>query len=69
MSKKHFIALAKQRAFGANAGRMSFSTEEINALADFCQQQNSNFNRQRWIAYINGECGKNGGAVKAQKAA
>lgn len=30
-------------------------------LADFCKSQNGNFNRARWIAYINGECGPNGG--------
>ena len=34
------------------------------ALADFCQAQNSNFKRDRWIDYINGECGPNGGKVK-----
>jgi hypothetical protein len=63
MSKKHFIALADAirehnarclNAFGVNSGRMSFSSEEIRALADFCQSQNSQ-------AYVNGACGPNGG--------
>lgn len=33
-------------------------------LADFCKSQNGAFKRDRWIAYINGECGPNGGEVK-----
>ena len=71
MSKKTFIALADairqhnnraHDAFGVNAGRMSFSPEEIRTLADFCQAQNGNFNRDRWLRYIAGECGPNGGS-------
>jgi hypothetical protein len=73
MSKKDFIALAdaikdhnaaKLRAFGVNAGRMSFSTEELETLADFCKQQHSTFKRDHWLGYIAGENGKNGGAIK-----
>jgi len=69
MSKKHFIALAdairehNQHTIG------QFSVMQINALADFCQSQNPHFMRERWLSYIAGECGKNGGAVKKQKAA
>jgi len=68
----HFIALAdtikehnriKRRVFGVNAERMCFNTEQIDALADFCQAQNSNFNRERWLGYIAGAYGKNGGKV------
>lgn len=33
-------------------------------LADFCKAQNGCFDRQRWLSYIAGECGPNGGAVK-----
>lgn len=33
-------------------------------LADFCNAQNPNFNRQRWLEYIAGECGPNGGNIK-----
>jgi hypothetical protein len=35
-------------------------------LADFCQSQNPRFMRDRWLAYIAGECGKNGGTVKGR---
>jgi hypothetical protein len=34
------------------------------ALADFCQSQNPRFMRDRWLGYIAGENGKNGGTVK-----
>jgi hypothetical protein len=71
MTKKNFIALAdaikahndaKRGVFGAqNAERMCFNAEQQDALADFCQSQNSNFNRERWLGYIAGTNGKNGG--------
>ncbi|MCP4899768.1 MAG: hypothetical protein GY906_22610 [bacterium] len=35
----------------------------LHELADFCASQNSRFDRERWLAYINGECGPNGGKV------
>ena len=31
------------------------------ALASFCQQSNPRFLRQRWLDYIAGQCGPNGG--------
>ena len=34
-------------------------------LADFCAAQNPAFNRERWLAYIAGDCGSNGGKRKA----
>lgn len=33
-------------------------------LADFCRSQNGRFDRERWLGYINGECGPNGGTVR-----
>ena len=64
MSKRHFIALANTiREFNTNPSRDDmFSQENIEALADFCKSQNSNFNRERWLSYIAGECGPNGGS-------
>lgn len=69
MSKKDFIALADQiRSENAVAARIgaqpTFSREAITVLADFCKSQNYNFMRGRWLDYIDGKCGKNGGAVK-----
>jgi hypothetical protein len=71
MSKKHFIALAdtiKEHNRLSNAGLpyVAFSNSQIEALADFCQQQNSDFKKDRWLAYIAGECGQNGGAIKRE---
>lgn len=70
MTKKHFIALAdairvhnasKRDVWGKNAERMCFNDEQLGALADFCQSQDPNFNRERWLGYIAGTNGKNGG--------
>ena len=66
MTKKHFIALADSMVafFETNAGaEMDAMTRNvlINALADFCQSQNSNFNREPWLGYVAGTNGKNGG--------
>jgi hypothetical protein len=63
MSKKHFIALA-DKIRQAKCTDHPFNDCQIALLADFCQSQNANFNRSRWIDYINGECGPNGGKVK-----
>lgn len=57
MTKKHFIALANairenNRNDGAGTLRGIFNDEQLNVLADFCQSQNPNFNRERWLAYI-----------------
>lgn len=76
MSKQDFIALAdaikvhnaiKRDVWGKNAERMCFNVEQIEALADFCREQNPNFMRERWLDYIAGKCGKNGGAIKPPK--
>ena len=69
MTKKHFIALADAiRSFGIAGGERdhsnSFGQDQISALACFCSEQNERFNRELWIRYINGECGKNGGSIK-----
>jgi hypothetical protein len=73
MTKKHFIALAKIiRAHNQAADFLpseeghidKFTIQHIETLANFCAAQNPNFNRARWLAYIDGECGPNGEAIK-----
>ncbi len=78
MSKKHFIALAdslkeaEEDIQAAIADRPQEvrdwakwqSTIIRNRLADYCASQNYRFMRGRWLAYIDGECGPNGGKVK-----
>ena len=63
MTKKHFIALADKIRTYSEWG-VGFSESEIEVLAEFCQEQNPRFNRDRWIDYVHGRCGKNGGKVK-----
>jgi len=67
MTKKHFIALAdtiighNEDAKACHAPNSVFKGSQLTALADFCQAQNPQFNRERWLSYIAGECGPNGG--------
>ncbi len=45
-----------------------FSDEQLKGLGDFCRSQNGQFKRERWLAYINGDCGPNGGKIKHEEA-
>ncbi len=66
MTKRHFIALADAiKTVQADTCATPFTEFQIQSLADFCQSQNSNFNRERWLDYIAGNCGPNGGSRKA----
>ncbi len=53
------------REWAEQTGHNPFKDEHIQFLADFCETQNPRFNRSRWLSYIAGECGKNGGKLKA----
>lgn len=57
MTKQHFIALADK----IRANPEAFSKEAIEKLADFCKAQNPRFNRNRWLGYLHGTNGPNGG--------
>jgi len=66
MTKKHFIALAdaikgENQSDQLTGTSLAFKERTLLALADFCESQNPNFNRERWLSYIAGECGPNGG--------
>lgn len=77
MSKKHFIELADclkalRPEFAtsttaesriAQASHMSQWLSTVEELAKFCARHNSSFNRERWLDYIAGNCGPNGGKV------
>ena len=68
MTKKHFIALAdtiKDFQYCAERGDATpFTETQIALLAGFCEEQNPRFNRERWLGYVAGTNGKNGGKVK-----
>ena len=61
MTKKHFIALADMLITANTLAGNPFEQIHIEFLADFCASQNPNFNRERWLGYIAGTNGKNGG--------
>lgn len=67
MTKQHFIALADtirthNEAVKAGHSQSVFDGEHLSTLADFCAAQNPAFNRSRWLDYIVGKCGPDGGA-------
>ena len=68
MTKKHFIALADvlRNEVLPNLAPES-RADVLNELARFCKSQNPNFDRERWLGYIAGTCGPNGGAIKPAK--
>ena len=64
MSKKDFIALADAVRIHLKYPASPFGDGWIDMLADFCKSRNSRFLRDRWVGYIRGENGPNGGKVK-----
>lgn len=63
MTKKHFIALANL----IKEHDDDFSPEARHWLAGFCEAQNPRFNRSRWLGYIRGTNGPNGGKAKVSE--
>jgi hypothetical protein len=66
MSKKDFIALADVIKEANERGK-TFTYDHLGILAGFCASVNPRFMPTRWLNYIEGKCGKNGGENKAQK--
>lgn len=70
MTKKHFIALAD--AFRSEKPGENWDPNkrvqwelDVKAVANVCAQFNPRFNRERWLGYIAGTNGKNGGEVQS----
>lgn len=62
MTKKTLIALADAIRAGFRATPGCWTQDQVlDLLADFCAQQNPAFKRDRWIGYVRGENGPNGG--------
>jgi hypothetical protein len=61
MSKKDFVALADH----LKEYRDQVTPDIQLALICFCREANPNFMPDRWVNYLNGKCGKNGGKIKA----
>ena len=73
MHKKIFIALADairdhNRVATARQNNgipaVEFTPAHLETIADFCISQNSAFKRDRWMDYVAGNCGPNGGEIK-----
>jgi hypothetical protein len=63
MTKKDFILLADYiRDAAKYCCNTPFTPEQIEHLANFCHHSNPAFKRDRWLDYVAGKCGKNGGA-------
>ncbi len=55
MSKKDFIALADSIKAANRTDQVDhFTDSQIEWLADFCKEQNSQFKRERWLGYVAG---------------
>ena len=69
MSKKQFVALAdsirEHNRLAKFNGESVFTLDQLAALARFCASVNPRFKRERWLDYIAGQCGPNGGTVAA----
>ncbi len=68
MTKRHFVALAdwirEHDRLAKFNGETVFTADQVAALAHFCASENPRFKRERWLDYIAGECGPNGGSVR-----
>ena len=69
MTKKQFVALAdsirEHNQLAQFNGENAFTVDQLAALARFCAAVNPRFKRERWLDYIAGRCGPNGGIVAA----
>jgi hypothetical protein len=69
MTKKQFVALAdsirEHNRLAKFNGDHAFTVDQLAALARFCASVNPRYKRERWLDYIAGRCGPNGGTVTA----
>jgi hypothetical protein len=64
MSKKDFILLANLiKAHNRAFSDQPFTAQQLDTLTEFCHAMNHNFNRERWLSFINGAVGPSGGKV------
>jgi hypothetical protein len=69
MTRKQFVALAdsirEHNRLARFKGENAFTDDQLAALARFCASVNPRFKRERWLDYIAGRYGPNGGTVAA----
>ena len=67
MTKKQLIELADTIRTYNNFAEEPFTARQIAELASFCKRSNPAFKLERWLDYIAGKCGPNGGRVYQPK--
>lgn len=65
-SKKDYVALADHIKMHnkITSPENHFNDTHLNSLADHMKSQNGAFMKDRWLGYVKGSNGKNGGAPK-----
>ena len=71
MSKRDFIALAdalraEKPGDNWNPNKKTQWELDVKAIANVCAASNPRFKQERWMSYIAGECGKNGGRLATE---
>src|SRR5271166_5021243 len=71
MSKRDFVALAdalraEKPGDNWNPNKRVQWELDVEAIADVCAASNPRFKRDRWMSYIAGECGPNGGRLASE---
>ena len=64
MTKQHFIALADHIRNARRMGLTDWTDDVVGSLALFLTTQNPRFDHERWLNYIAGTHGPNGGKLK-----
>jgi hypothetical protein len=69
MSKRDFVALAdslraEKPGENWNPNKQVQWELDVKAVADVCARSNPRFMRERWMDYVNGLCGPNGGSLR-----
>ena len=68
MTKKHFIALAdairehNRKMIATGQEHLAFNETQLVTLSNAFLHINSNYRPTRWMDYVEGKCGPNGGA-------
>ena len=64
MTRKHCITLAQDIIRHNRCQDDKFTPNQLITLAEFCKDENSNFNQQIWLDYIAGKCGPSGDKLR-----
>jgi hypothetical protein len=66
ITKKYLIAVG-QLIKDARGTSDEFSTSQIHSMASMFRRHNPRFSRERWIGFVMGVNGPNGGAIRRRR--